>query len=161
MSSGCCGGDTSCASTPVEVSGSGCPTCGRVGKTVARTTVSALTRGLVAPHQDFRLCREPACPTVYYGSLGSLFGVNDMHVVPGFKEGSEGWVCYCYHHSLRSLERELRETGESTVVAEITAEVQAGNCACDVRNPTGKCCLGEVQRALRHLAQETSQTAAG
>jgi len=24
------------------------------------------------------------------------------------------------------------------------AELQAGNCACEVRNPAGKCCLGEV-----------------
>jgi mercuric ion transport protein len=31
----------------------------------------------------------------------------------------------------------------------ITAEVKAGNCACEVKNPSGKCCLGEIARAAQ------------
>jgi hypothetical protein len=27
--------------------------------------------------------------------------------------------------------------------------VKAGNCACEVKNPSGKCCLGDVMRAAK------------
>ncbi len=45
---------------------------------------------------------------------------------------------------------EIRSTGKSTVAERITAEVKAGNCACEVKNPSGKCCLGDVTRAVRN-----------
>jgi hypothetical protein len=28
-------------------------------------------------------------------------------------------------------------------------EVKAGNCACEMKNPSGKCCLGDVTRTVR------------
>ncbi len=40
-----------------------------------------------------------------------------------------------------------RSTGKSTVAERITTEVKAGHCACEVKNPSGKCCLGDVTRA--------------
>ncbi len=33
---------------------------------------------------------------------------------------------------------------DSPVSKEITAEVRAGHCACEVKNPKGTCCLGDV-----------------
>ena len=53
---------------------------------------------------------------------------------------------------------ELRESGETNVVERITAEVKAGNCACEVRNPGGKCCLGEVERAVNEMQQRLAAT---
>jgi hypothetical protein len=31
----------------------------------------------------------------------------------------------------------------------ITGEVEAGRCACEVKNPSGACCLGEVNKAVK------------
>jgi len=39
--------------------------------------------------------------------------------------------------------------GESTLAKRIKVEVEAGHCACAVKNPSGKCCLGEVTQAAR------------
>src|SRR6266481_8503338 len=36
-----------------------------------------------------------------------------------------------------------------TVANRIAAEVKAGNCACEVKNPSGKCCLGDVTQAAK------------
>ena len=41
------------------------------------------------------------------------------------------------------------ETGRSTIAERIAAEVKAGNCACEVKNPSGKCCLGDVTRTVQ------------
>jgi hypothetical protein len=123
---------------------------------VAWQTVAALTRGPVPPCQGFWLCRAPGCEVVYFGAAGDLLRDVDLHVMPGFKiVGGEGLLCYCFLHRRADLARELAETGSIQVLEAIKAQVQAGNCACEVRNPAGKCCLGEVQAAIRQLQAPT------
>ncbi len=61
----------------------------------------------------------------------------------------ERTVCYCFAVTEADLRREIAETGRSTAAAEITEHVRAGRCACEVKNPQGSCCLGNVARAIR------------
>ena len=131
-----------------------CPGCGVAGPSVEAQTVAAMTRARVAPAQGFRLCRERDCGVVYYGDRGACFVLADLHVLPGFKTaGPEGLVCYCFLHTRGEIEQELRGSGESTVPARITEEIRAGNCACEVRNPAGRCCLGEVNQAVASIRE--------
>jgi hypothetical protein len=44
----------------------------------------------------------------------------------------------------RKSHEEILDTGKCTSPQWITAEVKAGNCACEIRNPQGFCCLGNV-----------------
>ncbi len=59
---------------------------------------------------------------------------------------------------IRCLVLELVEG--PTPAERIKAEVQAGNSACEVRNPSGKCCVGNVTRTAPDVLQ-AAQTAAG
>jgi len=34
--------------------------------------------------------------------------------------------------------------------------VKAGRCACEVKNPSGACCLGEVNKAVKDARETTS-----
>lgn len=145
----------SCCSVPaVESHGAPCPASGFEGNPVDWTTVAALTAGPVPPRQDFRLCRDAECDIVYYGSAGAVFTTVDLNVQPGFKSGSDGLVCYCFLDRKKDIARQLSESGQTTVFDSIKGEVQAGNCACEVRNPSGQCCLGEVQETIRSLEKE-------
>jgi len=148
-----------CSVTPSEARGSSCPASGFEGRPVAWTTVAALVKGRVPPKQEFRLCRDSECDVVYYGSTGTLLSASELGVQPGFKHGSGGLVCYCFLHTEADIERQLRETGKTDVFESIKSEVEAGNCACEVRNPSGKCCLGEVQAAIRGLEKRIGVTA--
>lgn len=131
-----------------------CPANGFAGKPVDWRTVAALASGRVPPKQEFRLCRDAECEVVYYGSAGSVLAVSDVNVSPGFKAGGDGLVCYCFLHHEDDIAREVTETGTTHVLQSIKDEVQAGNCACEVRNPSGKCCLGEVQETIRAFEKE-------
>jgi hypothetical protein len=65
----------------------------------------------------------------------------------GAKEESDPIpICYCFGFTRKDIEDEIAETGCSAVADRISAEVKAGRCACEVKNPSGKCCLGEVTR---------------
>lgn len=152
MSGSCCstpGSDASCATPDPAAERASCPTCGSHGPAVDDVTVAAMTSGPVAARQAFRLCRALGCAVVYYGDAGARFTTGDLHVVPGFKSsGPDGLVCYCFMHTRDEIERELADSGETTVPERITAQIKAGNCACEVRNPSGRCCLGEVNQAV-------------
>ena len=56
--------------------------------------------------------------------------------------------------SFFDIVRQLGETGGTDIFESIQHEVEAGNCSCEVRNPSGKCCLGEVRETIRHLETE-------
>lgn len=149
-----------CCSVPAEPANAArCPASGYEGRQVDWTTVAALTRGPVPAKQGFRLCREPDCEVVYYGSAGTVLTMSDLTVQPGFKDGSDGLVCYCFLHRKYEIASQLTKTGKTDVFDSIKREVEAGSCACEVRNPSGKCCLGEVQQAIRSLEKEVGVTA--
>jgi CopZ-like zinc binding protein len=118
-----------------------CPECGAVGAEIARRTVVAVTSAPLPPPQGLRLCRTPDCSLVYYGDAGARIEASSLALLPPFKGGDV--LCFCFLHRLRDL-----DNGRSAaVVEEITERVRAGDCACDLRNPTGKCCLPDIRRS--------------
>lgn len=142
--------DTCCATTATASRAQLCPVSAGEGPPVAWRTVAALTRGALPPRQTFWLCTDPHCDVVYFGSEGVLLRRQDLVVDPGFKAGSDGLVCYCFDYRRSDLAGERSQGGPTTFLQEIKSQVRAGNCACEVKNPSGKCCLAEVQRILKN-----------
>lgn len=130
-----------------------CPACQSAGKAVDTLTLKAL---LAVPltevrTAEYRFCRTPGCPVVYYSvDRQQRFGEDALRerVFQKHPSADDVFVCYCFRHTPRTVEAELATTGQSTVVAAITAGIQAGQCACDLRNPQGSCCLGNVRAVL-------------
>ncbi|MBI4278991.1 MAG: hypothetical protein HY660_11085 [Armatimonadetes bacterium] len=58
-------------------------------------------------------------------------------------------VCYCFGFTARDIIEDSQQHGESWIFGEITAKVKAGLCACEIKNPSGRCCLGDVQKTMR------------
>lgn len=100
---------------------------------------------------------SPDCEVVYFSNgRGSYFTREDLRVPVGIKETEAPiTLCYCFGHTVESARAEIQTTGRSTVAANITKEIQAGNCACEVKNPSGRCCLGDVSKALKMLFAES------
>ncbi len=145
-------GSETCELTAAEP-GVACPACARPGKTVDTLTLKAmLARPLTELRTvEYHFCRTPECPIVYYSADGEQqFLERDIreHVHNKHPDDDSVFVCYCFRHTPESIKRELDLTGRSTVVAAITAAIQAGQCACDIRNPQGNCCLGNVHAVI-------------
>ena len=60
-------------------------------------------------------------------------------------------LCYCFNHSAESILEEWARTGKTTVADAIKAELKAGGCRCEVANPSGGCCLGDVIKEVKRL----------
>ncbi len=128
-----------------------CPTCSQAGTPADRITLKALLtpdglrRGVPAQPS---YCPTAECPTVYFDvDGGATFTEADLTVRVYAKHPGdpEMPVCYCFNVNVGSMcagrARELREM--------VAHEVQAHHCACEVKNPKGGCCLGDLVRIER------------
>ena len=131
-----------------------CPRCGQRGKEVDGQTVKAMLSVSLAhvTHEPYFFCRTQSCPVVYFSADGQQHFTTDQvreRVYQKEPDADDVFVCYCFRHPRGSIRREIETTGKSTVVDAITAGVQAGQCACDIRNPQGSCCLGNVRAVVK------------
>jgi hypothetical protein len=106
----------------------------------------------------FLFCATPTCYVIYFHPDGKRLGKRDVRVRVGLKEQAEPVpLCYCFGFTEAMVREEIRDTGGCTIPERITAEISAGHCACEVRNPQGSCCLGNVTAAVKRLQAEAAK----
>ena len=150
--------ESCCSTSHRPLATRSCPVSDFRSTPVEWSTVAALAAGSVPRRQTFWLCEDSDCDVVYFGEDGTLLGTRDVRVIPSFKgsPSQNDLVCYCFLYSRQDIEDELKASGETTIFERISAEVKAENCACEVRNPSGKCCLGVVRKASRGVHEKSN-----
>ncbi len=129
--------------------------CTERGTPVQLQTVKALLtevalRRVQVTH--YRFCANPACETVYFGDAGDQFGTDEIRAPVWQKQPSgERLLCYCFGETESGIRSELLEHGRTDVVARVREHIAAQRCACDIRNPRGACCLGDVVAAVKRI----------
>jgi len=117
-------------------------------------------RRLQIPNQqEFCFCKTTTCDVVYFLPGRPLFRTDDLSVRVGLKEPDDpaAPVCYCFGWTPEKIRTELAATGSSTVIDQIKAQVKAGNCYCEVTNPQGSCCLGNVAKVVQQATASVTQ----
>ena len=103
---------------------------------------------------QYRFCASPDCPVVYF-SDNRHFTIDDLRIRVGLKEKDDPIpLCYCFGFSEEDVREEIRAQGRTTISYRIKSLVKDGMCACEERNPSGTCCLGDVARVVERLTQE-------
>jgi hypothetical protein len=135
-----------------------CPVSGTKGAPVELQTVKALlTESALARLcvTDYRFCPDPKCDVVYFEAHGGWYGRGDLRVPVWHKEPfGARLVCYCFGETESRIRQELIDHGQSRAVERVRAHITAGRCACEVRNPRGACCLGDVSAAVKRVEAE-------
>lgn len=129
-----------------------CPVTRTPGRSVKLVTVQSLVRPEIratVEGRDWSYCADPSCDVVYFSVDGTTLLKSDLTVRVGAKETTPPrLVCYCFGHTRESIQEEVVRTGSSSVVETVAAKVQAGECSCEIRNPKGTCCLGDLRNAV-------------
>ncbi len=148
----CCGSG-SCQATAAAVSA--CPVSGHKGAAVERQTVKALlteTALIRIGRTAHRFCPEAACDVVYFDAEGVCYTTCDVRVPVWHKEPfGNRIVCYCFGESEGQIRAEIATVGQSLAIERVRRHISAGRCACEVRNPRGACCLGDVTAAVKRV----------
>lgn len=131
-----------------------CPSCARLGiecagpKKVLRITITHLVKPEfhkeIPPGETF-FCAERECETVYYDAQGREIRKGQLSVEVWQKEApGDVPVCYCFGFSARDIMEDARRHSPPAIPRIVRDKIEAGLCACDVKNPKGSCCLGDI-----------------
>ena len=136
-----------------------CPVCGNAGRKVTTLTldqhVPARLRTSIGPDATF--CLNPECEVIYCNPQDFVIKRGETLAPVTIKDPSdEVLVCYCFEHCRGDLRRDIVKTGTTDIPQRITAEVKAGHCDCERKNPQGACCLGNVAAAINEIKGEIS-----
>ncbi|MBW4839360.1 putative iron-sulfur cluster-binding metallochaperone [Brevibacillus nitrificans] len=149
--------DCCTASNNTKVAITECPSCGGKGKTVQLITLKSLLKAsaleIIEPVNSYLFCSDSACSIVYFsGNHSQTFLENDLKVpVYQKNQGADVPVCYCFDWT---RERLLQSVGTNQKPSDqIKVHVQAGRCGCEVNNPQGACCLGNVNAFVRDIKE--------
>lgn len=147
--------DCCCPAPGARVEAPHCPHSRTRGTRVPLGTVKALLRETAMRRlttSEPAFCADAGCPVVYFTADGGVYLTTDIRVAVWQKE-PEGarTVCYCFGENEADMRNEIERTGTTEAVARIRAHIKAQRCACEVRNPRGACCLGDVTAAAKRL----------
>lgn len=130
-----------------------CPVCGMKGKPVQGQTVKALLSVSLRAVQDvdYLFCRTRTCPVVYFSLNGEQSFTTAQvreRVYQKEPDSDDVLVCYCFQHCVGEI-RTASPAARAAIVDDINTGINAGQCACDLRNPQGACCLGNVRGLIK------------
>ena len=139
-----------------------CPECSRSGKPVQGQTVKSLLSISLRHLGDtqYLFCRTQTCPVVYFSVDGKqTFTVEQVgeRVYQKEPEAEDVPICYCFGHTVGQL-RTAPSKARIAIVDDINTGIDAGQCACDLRNPQGSCCLGNVRNVIKQLEKPSLAT---
>jgi Zinc binding domain len=139
-----------------ETAQNACGGCGQVGRDIARQTVAHHVKSeklSAVGDAEYKFCPSENCPTVYYSTAGREFTVEDVRELITVKAtGDARPVCYCFGFTEGFIRQEIEQTGKSRVPAQVAQFIKDKLCVCEIRNPSGACCLGEINRTVKNLS---------
>ena len=152
------------APAPRDDAGRGCARCGAASRRVKRKTVLLMLRPELldrAGEDEYRFCTGRGCRVMYFTEGGGpCFTTDDLRVRVGLKEREDPVpLCYCFGFDERVAREEFARTGGCSLPRRISALIRQGMCACPERNPSGACCLGEVNKAVKRLRAGADESA--
>jgi len=140
-----------------------CPVCGKKGKPVQRQTVKALLSVSLRAVQDieYLFCKTQECPVVYFSPGGpQTFTVEQVRelVYQKVPDREDVFICYCFRHTMGEI-RSASPQSRKDLLNDISTGINAGQCACDLRNPQGSCCLGNVRGLIKSIEASAAEKA--
>jgi hypothetical protein len=142
--SSCCSTESESSSCSTSPKKRPCPVDGSQGVEVKAGTI---LHHLKTPwthtlgEQKYYFCDNPACEVVYFGEDDSVIKTSEMREEIGQKRGDKDrLLCYCFGVTQGDAEADpaAREF--------VKQQTKLGVCACDSRNPSGRCCLKDFPK---------------
>lgn len=68
-------------------------------------------------------------------------------------ENLDGFICYCFKKSKKDLFDDILIGKEKYFVDEIKTNINKLGCFCETTNPSGKCCLVDIQGFIKCIKE--------
>ena len=138
MSCACC--HTSSKKTRMR-----CPECDRNGFQVSRQTLLHQVQfpdNQSLADEAYAYCAGPDCPTGYFSAADTI----PKQRLRAFRDGQAAMLCHCFDISRETYRAALADGTAAHIKAFVVRQTREKLCACESRNPSGRCCLADFRR---------------
>lgn len=123
-----------------------CPECGSTCKSVGMSTLYHQVRfpenqSIIT--DSYYFCPAKLCSVGYFSSAGNTIPKQHLRSYQAIQNNA---LCYCFDIDARQYLSALKDHRAEPIKAFVMQRTQAGECACEIRNPSGQCCLANFKR---------------
>lgn len=134
-----------------------CISCNRKGKKVKLITLKSLLRPsaleLLDANVNHYFCSTKDCNVVYFDTNNKNYLLSDVKVPVHQKDDSSITpICYCFDWTKERIKEYVEDGLTPNPVDHIRDNIKENRCGCEVNNPQGSCCLGNVTAYIRELS---------
>jgi hypothetical protein len=141
---------TNCSSTSTRNDTPKQAVCPLNGQAYSQVSLRTVLHHVTKPWQHelrsqaYYFCDDPDCEVVYFGNDQQLIRQNELRLTVGQKSHSpDKHICYCFDIRMTDLQGGGDHEKLKTFVIEQTRD---STCDCEIRNPSGRCCLKDFPR---------------
>jgi len=134
-----------------------CPQCGTACKSVEMPTLYHQVRfpeNQGMPSDTYYFCPTKDCSTGYFSIAGNCISKQQLRTHQDIQKDT---LCYCFGIDSADFLTALATNHADTIKNFVVQRTKSGECACELRNPSGQCCLAK----FRFLEKEYNLTRAG
>jgi Zinc binding domain len=134
-----------CASNPPKAAIQPCPECGTVCKCVEMRTIyhqvsfpenQAITSG------TYFFCTTKDCANAYFSITGIYIPKQHLKTHQDIQNDK---LCYCFDIDTADYLTALSTNQAETIKNFVIQRTKLGECACELKNPSGQCCLAKFK----------------
>ena len=118
-----------------------CPVNGKFYKQVKRKTILhqvARPWDRKLPEQTYYYCDDPRCEVVYFAKNNYLITSGDMRLDTISRNNT---ICFCFAVTKNDL-----NNNKVLCKSFVEQQTRQSACDCEIRNPSGKCCLKDFNK---------------
>ena len=137
---------SSCCSSGSPTTSQACPQCGKSCKNISMKTVFQQVKFpdiLDVTTDIYYYCADKACPVGYFSQQGKIISRQQLRA---FSEHKNSKLCYCFDVSTEQYLNALKEKTAEPIKKFVMQKTKSGDCACEIRNPSGQCCLANFKQ---------------
>ncbi|MDF1583786.1 MAG: hypothetical protein RQ733_09225 [Methyloprofundus sp.] len=135
-----------CAKKSSIISAHECPECHQYCKNISLKTIYhhvKFSENQAILAGDYYFCANKSCAVAYFLATGSLFPKRLLISAQAIEEDR---LCYCFDISEAEYRAALEDGSAEMIKNFVIAQTKMALCACEVRNPSGQCCLATFKR---------------
>jgi hypothetical protein len=138
-----------CSTHTTKAPGKVCPTCGLSCQSVKNKTLYHQVRfpeNQTVLEDKYYFCPAKECPVGYFSSADHIFPKLFLRT---YQEIRDDKLCYCFDINSEHYLSVLNANNAEAIKSFVMQKTKSGDCACEVKNPSGQCCLAKFSTIQR------------
>ncbi len=148
---------SSCCSSNSPSSVQACPQCDISSKNISMKTIFHHVKFpdiLDVKTGSYYYCGgDKACSVGYFSLEGNVISKQQLRA---FIKPENNKLCYCFDINTELYINALKDETAAEIKKFVIQKTKLGDCACEIRNPSGQCCLANFK-----LLEKDSECCAG